>query len=298
MVFFRNTQNQRSTLVALAILIPGVLAMVGSQETASKTMQSETPDNKIVRIAVCQIFCIDSDIEGNFRRIEYALEEATRQKAQLACFPETALIGWVNPDAHQLATPIPGPLSQRISELARKYKLMICIGISEKAGDKLYDSAILVGSDGKLLSKHRKVNTLTELLDPPYTRGTLDEIRVVETPLGRVGLLICADTFLDEPVQRAAEQKPDLLLVPYGWAADLAAWPQHGESLTACVTHTARRAGCPVVGTDLVGAISAGPWKGKTYGGQSLVADKAGKVLGKLRDRDSEIRVFAVEIVE
>ena len=157
MVFFRNTQNQRSALIALAILIPGVLAMVGSQETASKTSQSETPGKQTVRIAVCQIFCIDSDIDGNFRRIEYALEQASQQKAQLACFPETALIGWINPDAHKLATPIPGPLSQRISELARKYKLMICIGISEKVGDKLYDSAILVGSNGEILAKHRKV---------------------------------------------------------------------------------------------------------------------------------------------
>ena len=82
--------------------------------------------------------------------------------------------------------------------------------------------------------------------------------------------------------------------MPYGWAADMAAWPRHGESLTTCVTRTARRAGCPVVGTDLVGSISAGPWKGKTYGGQSLVSDKDGKVLGKLRDRDAEVRVFEV----
>jgi predicted amidohydrolase len=97
-------------------------------------------------------------------------------------------------------------------------------------------------------------------------------------------------------VQRAGEQKPDLLLVPYGWAADMDAWPQHGKSLVACVTAAAKRAGCPVVGTDLVGVISAGSWQGKTYGGQSVVADAAGNVLGTLRDRDAEVRVFELPV--
>ena len=270
--------------------------MDNGQQSEAKVNKMDKSSGNVVRVAVCQTFCIDSDRDGNFRRIEYAVEAAARQKAQLACFPETAVLGWINPEAHKLAEPIPGAISQRISELARKHKLMICIGLSEKDGEKLYDSVILVDSDGNILSKHRKVNTLVELLDPPYARGTIDEIHAVETPIGRVGMLICADTFKEELVQRAGEQKPDLLLVPYGWAADMAAWPQHGKALVACVTAAAKRAGCPVVGSDLVGVISAGPWKGKTYGGQSVVADADGNVLGILRDRDAEVRVFDLTI--
>ena len=270
--------------------------MDNGQQSEAKVNKMDKSSGNVVRVAVCQTFCIDSDRDGNFRRIEYAVEAAARQKAQLACFPETAVLGWINPEAHRLAEPIPGAISQRISELARKHKLMICIGLSEKDGEKLYDSVILVDSDGNILSKHRKVNTLVELLDPPYARGTIDEIHAVETPIGRVGMLICADTFKEELVQRAGEQKPDLLLVPYGWAADMAAWPQHGKALVAGVTAAANRAGCPVVGRDLVGVSSAGPWKGKTYGGQSVVADADGNVLGILRDRDAEVRVFDLTI--
>lgn len=282
--------------LACMILITGTLAMNDSQHLETKADRMVESSGNVVRIAVCQTFCIDSDREGNLRRIEHALKEAARQRAQLACFPETAVLGWVNPEAHQLAEPIPGAISQRISDLARKHKLMICVGLSEKDGEQLYDSAILVDSNGRILDKHRKINTLVELLDPPYARGTIDEIHAVETPIGRVGMLICADTFKEELVQRAGEQKPHLLLVPYGWAAHMAAWPQHGKSLVGCVTAAAKRAGCPVVGTDLVGVISAGPWKGKTYGGQSLVADAAGNVLGILRDRDAEVRVFDLAI--
>jgi predicted amidohydrolase len=288
----------RHYIEALAgtILMTGILAMSDDQQAATEADTMDRSGGNVVRVAVCQTFCIDSDREGNLRRIEYAVEEAARQRAQLACFPETAVLGWVNPEAHRLAEPIPGAISRRISELARKHKLMICIGLSEKDGDQLYDSAILVGSDGRILDKHRKINTLVKLLDPPYTRGTIDEIHAIETPIGRVGMLICADTFKEELVERAGEQKPNLLLVPYGWAADTDEWPQHGKSLAACVTAAAKRAGCPVVGTDLVGVISAGPWKGKTYGGQSVVADAAGNVLGTLRDRDAEVRVFDLPI--
>jgi len=47
-----------------------------------------------VKIAICQILVIDSDREGNFRRIEYALADAKAQGAQIAAFPESAILGW------------------------------------------------------------------------------------------------------------------------------------------------------------------------------------------------------------
>jgi predicted amidohydrolase len=247
-------------------------------------------------VAVCQTLCIDSDREGNLRRITYAVEEAARQHAQLACFPETAVLGWINPEAHRLADPIPGPTTDRLADLARKHKLMIAIGLCEKDGEQLFDSVALIGPDGSILHKHRKINTLVELLTPPYARGTPEQIRAVDTPLGRIGLLICADTFVDELVIRAAAQSPELLIVPYGWAAGRDEWPQHGRRLADLVSSVAKRMGCPVVGTDLVGVISAGPWKDKTYGGQSVVADARGEILSVLRDRDVDLRVFDVAV--
>ncbi|MBI4580438.1 MAG: carbon-nitrogen hydrolase family protein, partial [Planctomycetes bacterium] len=185
--------------------------------------------------------------------------------------------------------------TERIGALARKHKMMICVGMDEKDGERLYDSAILVGADGKLLLKHHKINNLNELMDPPYTNGTPYDICVVETPIGRVGVLICADTFVKDLLKKMAEKSPDLLLMPYGWAADIKEWPKHGKEMEKTVSRAAKAVGCPVVGTDCVGMITRGPWTGKTYGGQSVVADKDGKVLGVLRDRDAEVRVFEIQ---
>ncbi|MGA2137132.1 MAG: carbon-nitrogen hydrolase family protein [Bryobacteraceae bacterium] len=248
------------------------------------------------RVAVCQILCLDGDREGNFRRIEYALDSAAAEHADIAAFPESAILGWENPDAHHMAAPIPGADSERIAALARKYALMISIGLDETDGGKLYDSAILVDKTGKLLWKHRKLNVLAWLMDPPYAEGRAQDIGVVETEFGRIGLVICADTFGDQIAHRIAELAPDLMLVPYGWAAPVDRWPGHAKELEKLVTRRAAQWKCPVVGTDVIGQMSHGPWKGQTYGGASVVVDGAGKVLYVLRDRDVEVRTVTLDL--
>lgn len=249
-----------------------------------------------VRVAVCQILVIDGDRQGNFRRIEYALQTARAGHADIATFPECAILGWENPDAHTLATPIPGADSNRVAALARKYGLMISIGLNEKDGSKLYDSAILVDKTGKLLWKYRKLNVLPELMKPPYSVGKPSGIGIVETRFGRIGVVICADTFTDAYARRVTSLKPDLMLVPYGWAAPVDKWPEHEKNLERLVASRAKLWKCPTVGTDLVGEMTHGPWKGYTYGGASVVADASGKVIEVLRDRDTDLRVVELTI--
>jgi predicted amidohydrolase len=248
-----------------------------------------------VRLAICQILVIDSDREGNFRRIEYALDRAEEQHADIAIFPESSILGWENPDAHRMAAPIPGADSDRIAALARQHHIMIAIGMDEKDGGKLYDSAILVDKTGKLLWKHRKINVLPELMSPPYSQGRPEDIGVVDTEFGRIAVLICADTFTDAFVNRMKVLKPDLMLVPYGWAAPDDQWPQHSKVLEDLVKRRAAQVRCPMAGVDLVGEMTHGPWAGQTYGGSSFVADGAGKILLTLKDRDTDLRVIDVQ---
>jgi N-carbamoylputrescine amidase len=246
-----------------------------------------------LKVALCQIFCLDGDRVGNLVRIDHALAEAKEKGAVIACFPETALLGWVNPTAHERAHPIPGEDTEQMAKLARKHDIWICCGLAEKKEDKLYDSAVLVDAEGKIVLRHRKINILSHLMDPPYRLG--EEVNVAETPFGRIGLLICADTFKEELLKKMSALKPDLVLVPYGWAAPEDWWPDHGKALEKTVCAAARFLNAPVVGTDLVGEITHGPWTGYVYGGQSLVADGTGKVLLKCKDRDREVKV--VELV-
>jgi predicted amidohydrolase len=245
-----------------------------------------------IRIAMAQILCLDGDRSGNFVRIENAIREAKAGEADIMCFPETAILGWVNCDAHERACPIPGEDSGRLCELAKKYEIYLCAGLAEKDGPNLYDSVILIDVKGRILLKHRKINILTELMNPPYTPG--NEVNSVDTEFGRVGLLICADTHKDDILERMAELKPDLLLVPYGYAEQEKNWPEHGKELERVVNEAGRKTGAIVVGTNLVGEITKGPWKGRIFGGNSVVADKNGKTLTIGADRDRDIRIVTI----
>src|SRR5271165_4861703 len=226
-----------------------LIALVGLLPAAWSAPQ------KSVRLAICQILVIDGDREGNFRRIEYALEQAETKHADIAIFPESSILGWENPDAHKMAAPIPGADSDRIAALARQHHVMIAIGMDEKDGDKLYDSAILVDKTGKLLWKHRKINVLPELMTPPYSEGRPEDIGVVDTEFGRIAVLICADTFTDAYVERLKALKPELMLVPYGWAAPMGEWPGHSKLLEDLVKRRAAQLHCPMAGVDLVGQM-------------------------------------------
>jgi predicted amidohydrolase len=182
------------------------------------------------------------------------------------CFPETVFYGWVNPEAHIRARPIPGEDSRILCELAREQGVYLCAGLEEKDGDNLYDSALLIDSEGRILLKHRKIILLSELMTPPYAPG--HGVQVAETKFGKIGVLICADTHEREILEQMASLKPDLVLVPYGYAAPEQAWPEHGKQLERVVKNAAKVVGAPVIGTNVIGQITHGPWQGRTYEGQ------------------------------
>ncbi|MCX8036535.1 MAG: carbon-nitrogen hydrolase family protein [Candidatus Sumerlaeia bacterium] len=251
---------------------------------------------KKVRVAMCQVLTVDSDREGNFARIEKALAEAKQGGAQIACLPESAVLGWENPDAHRLAHPIQGKDAERFQQLARRFDMMLCAGLDEKDGDRLYGAVILIDRVGRILLKHRKINVLPELMTPPYSTGKAEDIRTTETEFGRIGLLICADTFTQKHLEIMRDLKPDLVLVPYGWVAQNKDWPGHGDKLRDVVAKAAAIIGAPVVGTDNIGTMTHGPWAGRTYGGQSVACDANGNVIARGKDRAEQVLVFDVPL--
>jgi predicted amidohydrolase len=237
---------------------------------------------------------MEGDRRGNLARIENAVAEAAGAGAQIACLPESSIYGWINPEAHRRANRIPGEDSRRLCGIARQYEVFVCIGLDEKAGERLYDSALLIDDTGRVLLKHRKIILLDELMTPPYSAG--EEVRVAETRLGRIGVLICADTHEPGILARMAELKPDLVLVPYGYAAPERAWPKHGKELERVVTKAAQACDAPTIGTNLIGQITHGPWAGRTYAGHSVAADAAGRVLSLGRDFDRDVVTVAVSL--
>jgi predicted amidohydrolase len=184
-----------------------------------------------------------------------------------------------------------------LCELARKYRIYICAGLDEKDNDHLYGSAILIDDKGEILLKHRKMEVLPELMEPPYTAAA-DVNAVVDTRFGRIALLICADTHRADVLDRMAALKPKLLLVPYGYAEKEENWPAHAAELHEAVKKAAIKTGAAVVGTNSVGQITKGPWAGRVYGGQSIAVSKTGKILAVAKDRDRDIKLVSISFAK
>jgi predicted amidohydrolase len=226
--------------------------------------------------------------------MEHAIAEAAQAGAEIACLPESAVYGWMNPEAHRRAQPIPGEDSRRLCKVAKQHKIFLCAGLDEKAGEDLCDCALLIDDAGRILLKHRKIILLGELMTPPYSAG--QEVRIAETRFGRIGVLICADTHEPAILDRMASLRPDLVLVPYGYAAPERAWPKHGKELERVITKAAKAFGAPVIGTNLIGQITHGPWSGRTYAGHSVAADRTGRILALGRDFDRDVVMVTVSV--
>jgi predicted amidohydrolase len=249
-------------------------------------------------IAMCQIVILDGDRSGNFIRIENAIAEAKSQGAELICFPEAAMLGWLNSDAHSRACTIPGPDSEQLCGLAQKYSVYLCIGVEEFNVGRLFNSALLIDDRGQILLKYRQINVPPKLMPHPYASGNDSDIVTVNTKFGKIGVLICADTHREDILEKMAAMKPNLLLIPYGYAEDEQKWPAHGEEFHKVVTEAAKRTGAAVIGTNPVGRISKGPWAGRVYGGQSIAVDKLGNIIDTAKDRDRDVKIVPVAAIK
>lgn len=121
--------------------------------------------------------------------------------------PECTLTGYLykEEDLERFAEPIPGPTTARMRELVRRYRVFLCFGLLEVAGSRYYDSAVLLDREGRIVLHHRKIEE-----HPPFTLG--EEVKAVDTELGRLSVVICGDLFNDDVVGQI-DRSVDLLLV-------------------------------------------------------------------------------------
>ena len=137
------------------------------------------------------------------------IEEAAAQGVRLIAFPESFIPGFptwalmAGPiHTHRLfaelcdqALRINGPEIERIRAVAKKHQIIVSMGFTESTSVSvgcIWNSNVLIGSDGSLLNHHRKiVPTYFEKL--VWANGDGSGLRVNETEIGRIGLLICGE---------------------------------------------------------------------------------------------------------
>ena len=154
------------------------------------------------------------------------IEEAARRKADLVVLGETLTYAGVNTTYADCAESIPGPSTDYFGELAKKHQLYIVPGLIERDRHQLFNVAVLIGPDGKVAGKYRKVC----LPDGEYDRGMSpgSDYPVFDTRFGKIGMMICYDGFFPEVARELSNR-----------GAEIIAWPVWG-----CNPEQARARAC------------------------------------------------------
>src|SRR6185436_9439530 len=125
---------------------------------------------KRLRIGLGQVRVAMGDKKANLAELLRALDDAAAAGCDVAVLPECSLAGWLSASARDAAEPIPGPFTRKLHEVAKRCRMAIVAGLEERDGDRIYNSAVMIGRDGRILGRHRKVNEL-EIGLKVYSRG-------------------------------------------------------------------------------------------------------------------------------
>ncbi len=140
----------------------------------------------------------------NCKEFEPFLEEASKQKVDLVVLGETIPSVNVKRMPHEIAEPIPGTTTEYFGEVADKYDLHIVLSLYEREDHLVYNTAVLIGPDGTLIGKYRKVCLPHGEVEKGVAPGS--DYPVFQTRFGKVGMMVCYDGFFPEVARQLSNR--------------------------------------------------------------------------------------------
>ena len=163
---------------------------------------------------------LTADIAANLVTVGRMVADAASSGADLVVLPEAVLTGLINNDdpSHDipLAQTIPGPATDRLGRSCSRHGIWLGLGMLERQGTRLYDSAVLLKPDGSIGLKYRRNQPQWhgEKADPEvYCQGA--SLPMARTPFGAVAFLLCGDLFDDAIVSRFQSLGAEWMLLPF-----------------------------------------------------------------------------------
>ncbi len=214
----------RMILVILTVAAAAELGFDRTRRTALTETSARGDDPAArpptVRVAGIVLKWIRADKEANLRRAEPMIRKAAAAGAKIVVTTECFLDGYAIADKsipletyRALGELIPeGKQFKRLAALADELDIHLVAGMMEADGQKRFNTAVLIGPDGRLIGKYHK-----QKLGHEKARNTPGgDSLVFETPYGRVGLMICADRTEPSIVRRFVQAGAEFLICPSG----------------------------------------------------------------------------------
>jgi predicted amidohydrolase len=266
-------------------------------------------------VAAAQLAPVFLDLEGSIDKSCHWISKAGEENVKILVFPETWLPGypiWLDssPEAAmwdhtptkevfqrlvENSVEIPSPSIQRLCEATADASLTLVMGMHERDGNTLYNTMLYISDKGEILGKHRKlVPTYTERL--VWGRGDGSTLTVVDTPVGRLGGLVCWEHWM--PLARQAmHDKRELV--------HAAVWPSVNEVHLLASRSYAFEGRCYVVAAgsvlgrgdfpENVAMLDSIPGEGPFQTGGSVVIGPSADILAGPVDNEETLVIAEVD---
>src|SRR6202521_67256 len=214
-------------------------------------------EKQIVRVAAVQIAPDLDTPMGTLDRVLAAIAEAAGKGARLAVFPET-LVPWypyfsfIRPPMlsgaqhihlYDNAVVVPGPVTEAVAAAARKYNIVVVLGVNERDHGTLYNAQLIFNANGALVLKRRKITpTFHERMI--WGQGDGSGLKVVDTAVGRIGALACWEHY--NPLARYALMAQHEQIHASQFPGSMVG-PIFAEQIEVTIRHHALESGCFVV---------------------------------------------------
>ncbi|MCC7083423.1 MAG: carbon-nitrogen hydrolase family protein [Pirellulales bacterium] len=192
--------------------------------------ESEPLSNRLVRLAAIH-YCPHGGKAPaeNCRQFAPLIAEAAQRKADLVVLPETINYVGLDKSCAEVAESIPGQSTDYFAALAKQHDLYLVVSLYERSNHLIYNTAVLLGPEGTIVGKYRKVCLPREEIEKGVAPG--NEYPVFDTRFGKLGMMVCYDGFFPEVARQLTNN-----------GAEVIAWPVWGcnpalASARACENH-------------------------------------------------------------
>src|SRR5262249_18779085 len=183
--------------------------------------ETKPPAGRKVRLAAVHFRPSGKSPEANCKEFASLVAEAARQKADLVVLGETLTYFGAGKSYAECAEPVPGPSTDYFGKLAKQHDLYIVAGLLERDRHLVYNVAVLLGPDGKLAGKYRKVCLPRGEIAGGIAPG--NDYPVFRTRFGKLGMMVCYDGFFPEVARELANRGAEVIAWPvWGCNPDLA----------------------------------------------------------------------------
>jgi predicted amidohydrolase len=231
-----------------------------------------------MKVAAVQMDIKILEKERNLGRILAHLETAAHAGAKLVVFPECALSGYCfasREEACPAAEEVPGPSTEKILAAAKTLDCTAVVGLLERAGERIFNSAVVVTPQG-ILGTYRKLHLPCLGIDWHAAPGD-KPFPVFATPHAKIGISICYDCSFPESGRVLKLKGAQILAIPTNWPLGSDSW-QHTPPVRATENHL------HVIASDRVGEE-----RGFRFSGHSQIVDFTGKKLAEAGETEETI---------